>query len=168
MLLEQIPILIVEALKFIFPAYCANAAPVIFGGGTPLDLDTKFLDGQPVFGRNKTFRGFFAGLILGSLVGIVEHTVFQQYPIFYGFFLALGALTGDLAGSFIKRRIGLSPGAPLPIIDQVDFVFGAFLFAFLFAFPSWEIFLAVLLLTLPIHFLTNVFAYILGMKDKPW
>ena len=172
--IEQIAFLAAETLVFIFPAYCANAAPVLFGGGKPLDLGGKFLDGKPVFGRNKTFRGFFAGLLIGTLVGIIEHFIFQhytafvQYPVFSGFFLALGALIGDLTGSFIKRRIGLSPGAPLPVIDQVDFVFGAFFLSFAFTSPSWSILLMALLLTLPIHFLTNVFAYILGVKNKPW
>ncbi|MEM3668874.1 MAG: CDP-archaeol synthase, partial [Candidatus Bathyarchaeia archaeon] len=42
--------LIIEALKFIFPAYCANAVPVITGGGLPIDLDKKFFDGKPIFG----------------------------------------------------------------------------------------------------------------------
>jgi CDP-2,3-bis-(O-geranylgeranyl)-sn-glycerol synthase len=168
MMAEPIILLIAEALKFIFPAYCANAAPVLFGGGKPLDFGGRFPDGKPIFGKNKTFRGFFTGLLLGSLVGVGEHLLFRQYPVFYGFFLALGALTGDLIGSFIKRRIGLSPGASLPIVDQTDFVFGAFLFAFAFTSPPWDIFLTTLMLTVPIHFLTNAFAYILGVKDKPW
>jgi len=34
--------LIIEALKFIFPAYCANAIPVITGGGYPIDFGKKF------------------------------------------------------------------------------------------------------------------------------
>ena len=29
----DIALLIIEALKFIFPAYCANAVPVLAGGG---------------------------------------------------------------------------------------------------------------------------------------
>ena len=53
---------IAVAMWFIFPAYCANAAPVIFGGGLPIDVGRVFLDGQPIFGPRKTFRGFFAGL----------------------------------------------------------------------------------------------------------
>jgi len=172
--IEQLAFLIAKTLIFIFPAYCANAAPVLFGGGKPLDFGEKFFDGKPVFGRNKTFKGFTAGLLLGTFVGVAEYFVFQHYPtlwhypVFSGFFLASGALIGDLTGSFLKRRIGLSPGSPLPVIDQVDFVFGAFLFSFAFTSPSLSVFLIALLLTLPIHFLTNAFAYMLGVKDKPW
>ena len=48
---------IIEALKFIFPAYCANAAPVIFGGGKPLDRGKKFVDGKPILGRIRHLEG---------------------------------------------------------------------------------------------------------------
>ena len=40
----DIAILIVEALKFIFPAYCANAVPVIAGGGQPMDFGKNFFE----------------------------------------------------------------------------------------------------------------------------
>ena len=40
----EITQLIVEALKFIFPAYCANATPVLAGGGTPMDFGKNFND----------------------------------------------------------------------------------------------------------------------------
>ena len=67
----DIAILIVEALKFIFPAYCANAVPVIAGGGTPMDFGKNFFDGKPILGKNKTFQGFFSGLIIGTTAGLV-------------------------------------------------------------------------------------------------
>jgi len=162
--------LIIEAFKFILPAYSANAVPVIFGGGCPLDLGRNFLDGKPIFGKNKTFRGFFFGLILGSVVGLAESIFFSDYPIFFGFVLSLGALSGDLAGAFLKRRLGLAPGQLLPIVDQVDFIVGAILFSFLFSFPilSFELILVVLIITPPIHLLTNFGAYKLGLKSNPW
>ncbi len=37
----DIALLIIEALKFIFPAYCANATPVLAGGGTKMDFGQK-------------------------------------------------------------------------------------------------------------------------------
>lgn len=136
--------LLLDALKFIFPAYCANAAPVIFGGGRPLDFGRKFYDGRPILGGNKTFRGFFSGLSIGTAVGIAESLIFG-YPFYFGFLLALGALTGDLAGAFLKRRIGIPPGEILPVVDQVDFVIGAFVFALPLKMLSLELALAVLL-----------------------
>lgn len=159
--------ILIEALKFIFPAYCANAVPVIFGGGKPLDLGKNLPDGKPVFGKNKTFKGFFAGLIVGTLVGLGETLVFH-FPLTFGFLLSLGALLGDLAGAFLKRRLGFEPGAKLLIADQLDFVFGAFLFSVLVLPPSLIVMFVVVLITPPIHLSTNYIAYKLGVKSKPW
>jgi CDP-2,3-bis-(O-geranylgeranyl)-sn-glycerol synthase len=61
---ESIINIMYDALYLIFPAYCANAAPVIFGGGSPIDAGKIFLDGRPILGSRKTIRGFFAGLVI--------------------------------------------------------------------------------------------------------
>ena len=159
--------LIIEALKFIFPAYCANSIPVITGGGLPLDFGKNFIDGKPIFGKNKTFRGFFSGLIVGTSVGFVENVFFRS-PILLGLFLSLGALTGDLTGAFIKRRFGFSPGDLLPVVDQVDFIIGAILFSLPIYLQTFELLITVLIVTPPIHLLTNFAAYKLGLKSNPW
>lgn len=160
---------VIDALKFIFPAYCANAVPVILGGGLPIDFGKKLFDDKPIFGENKTFRGFFVGLIAGTGVGLIESMIFG-YPIGFGVLLSLGALVGDLTGSFIKRRLGLSPGGVLPVVDQVDFVLGAIVFSLPVYSESlsWNLVLTVLILTPPIHLLTNFGAYKLGLKSNPW
>jgi len=165
--------LIIEALAFIFPAYCANAVPVITGGGLPIDFGKKFLDGKSIFGKNKTFRGFFSGLAIGTTVGFVEGAFFH-YPasgqeVLFGFLLSLGALFGDLAGAFIKRRFGLAPGDLLPVIDQVDFIVGAILFSLpLQIVRGWELIVTVLIITYTKHLLTNFAAYKFGFKNNPW
>ncbi len=165
----ELLLLIAEALKFILPAYCANAIPVVTAGGYPLDFGKKFLDGKPIFGKNKTFRGFFFGLATGTLVGLAESIVFE-YSLLFGFLLSLGALFGDLCGAFVKRRLKLAPGDKLPIVDQIDFVLGALLFSLPVSlhFLSRELVLTVLVITLPLHLLTNFVAYKLGLKDNPW
>jgi len=168
----EITQLIITALAFIFPAYCANALPVIAGGGLPIDFGKKFLDGKSIFGKNKTFRGFFSGLALGTAVGFVEGAFFHYpgtgQPVLFGFLLSLGALFGDLAGAFLKRRLGMAPGDLLPVIDQVDFIVGAILFSLPLGIVFWELVIAVLVITPPIHLLTNFVAYKLGVKNNPW
>lgn len=159
--------LLIDALKFIFPAYCANAIPVVTGGGYPIDFGKNFLDRRPIFGKNKTFQGFFYGLVVGTAVGLAESIVFG-YPLLFGLMLSLGALLGDLAGAFVKRRLGLKPGDMLPIIDQVDFTVGAILLSFFILNLSLELILVVLIITPPIHLLTNFVAYKLGLKTNPW
>jgi CDP-2,3-bis-(O-geranylgeranyl)-sn-glycerol synthase len=163
---------VIEALKFIFPAYCANAVPVIVGGGRPMDFGRNFLDGKPLLGKNKTFRGFFSGLAVGALAGLAETAVFgfTSFPILLGVLLSFGALVGDLTGAFIKRRHGLAPGKSLPIVDQIDFIVGAILLSLPVSISllTWEVVLAVLFITPPVHLLTNFGAYKLGLKSNPW
>ena len=159
--------LIVEALKFIFPAYCANAVPVITGGGRPLDFGKNFFDGKPIFGKNKTLRGFIFGLAIGTAAGAVESLLFG-YPALFSLLSPLGALMGDLAGAFIKRRLGIAPGNLLPIIDQIDFVLGALLFSLPLMMIYWQLAVAVLIITPPIHLFTNFLAYKIGLKRHPW
>jgi CDP-2,3-bis-(O-geranylgeranyl)-sn-glycerol synthase len=167
--------LVIEALKFIFPAYCANATPVLAGGGTKMDFGRNFVDGKRIFGDNKTFRGFFFGWGVGLLVGLVEGFAFgfNNYPVLFSVLIPLGALLGDLTGAFIKRRLSITPGGLLPIVDQIDFVVGAVVFALplaLISWPglSWEVIVTVLLITPPIHLLTNFLAYKLKLKKNPW
>ena len=163
----DIAALIIEALKFIFPAYCANGAPVLGGGGKPLDFGKNLSDGKRVFGANKTFRGFFFGLGIGVAVGVVDCLVFG-FPWLFAVLTPLGALLGDLAGAFLKRRLNIAPGGLLPIVDQIDFVVGALVFSLPLMMISWETAVTVLLITPPIHLLTNYFAYKLKLKKNPW
>jgi CDP-2,3-bis-(O-geranylgeranyl)-sn-glycerol synthase len=163
----EIALLIVEAFKFIFPAYCANATPVLAGGGAKMDFGKNFYDGKRVLGDNKTFRGFFFGLAIGIVVGLVECFLFG-FPILFSLLTPLGALSGDLAGAFIKRRLGIAPGGLLPVIDQVDFVIGAVVFSIPLAIMTWELAVLVLLITPPIHLFTNFLAYKMRLKSNPW
>jgi CDP-2,3-bis-(O-geranylgeranyl)-sn-glycerol synthase len=163
----DIATLIVEALKFIFPAYCANGAPVLAGGGLPMDFGKNFVDGKRVFGSNKTFRGFFFGLAVGVGVGLIEWMLFD-YPLLFSLLSPLGALLGDLTAAFLKRRLNIAPGGLLPIIDQVDFVVGALVFSLPLGIIYWELAVAVLIITPPIHLLTNFCAYKLKLKKNPW
>jgi CDP-2,3-bis-(O-geranylgeranyl)-sn-glycerol synthase len=159
--------LVVESVKLIFPAYCANAAPVLAGGGSPMDFGKNFVDGRRVFGKNKTFRGFFFGLAIGIFVGAVEVVLFD-YPLLFAVLSPLGALFGDLAGAFLKRRLNIAPGELLPVVDQVDFVVGAIVFSLPLSIISLELAVAMLIITPPIHLLTNFAAYKLKLKNNPW
>jgi CDP-2,3-bis-(O-geranylgeranyl)-sn-glycerol synthase len=174
----DIALIIIEALKFIFPAYCANGTPVLAGGGTRMDFGKNFIDGKRIFGNNKTFRGFFFGWGVGFAVGLMEGFAFgfQNFPVWFSLLIPLGALLGDLTGAFIKRRIGIAPGGLLPIVDQIDFVVGAVVFSLPLALigwqvgapPFWQVALTVLLITPPIHLFTNFLAYKMKLKRNPW
>ncbi|WXG43084.1 MAG: CDP-2,3-bis-(O-geranylgeranyl)-sn-glycerol synthase [Promethearchaeati archaeon SRVP18_Atabeyarchaeia-1] len=173
---------------FVFPAYAANAVPVLVGGGKPMDFGRDFFDGRRVFGDGKTIRGFAGGIIGGLLVGIFEsfvssRVIFElgkltilssisietlQCTLSRALLLSLGALTGDLLGSFIKRRMGFRRGAPAPVLDQLTFLVVAFaLVSFVFPVP-WEYVIILVVATPLIHLLTNGLSYLLGLKRVPW
>jgi CDP-2,3-bis-(O-geranylgeranyl)-sn-glycerol synthase len=157
--------LIVQALWFILPAYFANATPVLiskaFRGKFPIDFGKKMKDGEPVFGPGKTWPGFIIAVMIGTLVGFLQHRFAA------GFLLSLGALLGDLIKSFFKRRLKIARGKSWPVADQLDFVIGALLLASIVEVPSWEIIVLVFILTPPIHLLGNVLNYFFKLK-KEW
>jgi len=151
-----------QSLWFFLPAYVANATPVVLGGGTPMDLGRNFLDGRRILGDGKTFRGVILAIAAGTLIGAL-----QLRPLI-GFVMALGAMLGDLAVSFIKRRLGMERGAPLPVGDQLDFVAGAIALTGLVVSIPLSYIVAIVIVTPPIHLGTNALAYILKLKKKPW
>ncbi|KXB09165.1 hypothetical protein AKJ35_00480 [candidate division MSBL1 archaeon SCGC-AAA833F18] len=157
-----------ESVWFILPAYVANATPVVLGGGARINGGKHFMNGRPIFGAGKTIRGFLTGLITGSLAGVLQGFIVGDlctYPML-GFLLALGALLGDLAGSFIKRRAGIRQGGAAPGLDQLGFLVVALLLALPIMTPSWEMVLVLVLITPPIHFVTNLGGYALGLKSR--
>ena len=173
--------LIFKSLLYILPAYVANAAACIFGGGTPVDLGRKFLDGRRILGNGVTYRGFFFGLLFGCITATLEAILLNldlvgtshfYYKVFkwlcLGFLLSLGALFGDMVGSFIKRRLGIERGKPAPLLDQLDFVLFAILFAYPFAPITLEMVVIILVITPLIHLSGNIVAYLLGIKSMWW
>lgn len=154
-------------MLFIGPAYFANAAPLILGGGRTLDGGRTLSDGQPVFGSHKTIRGTIAGIFVGTLVGLGESFVDSRLA-FAGFMIAVGAVLGDLFGAFVKRRLKVEPGRSFPILDQLDFILGSVLFGYPFFQVGLASIVLVVVVTPPIHLATNYGAYLLGIKKTRW
>jgi len=168
---------IVSLILFLIPVYVANAIPVVLGGGKPLDLGVKWIDGKPLFGNGKTVRGFIAGVFAGTLAGIII-TQFYLLPFFasaelqfFGAFaLSLGTMLGDAAGSFVKRRFGIDSGKPF-FLDSIMFL--VFALALVYPFAELSLYeplnlLFFLVLTVVLHPLTNFIANRAGLKNVPW
>ena len=85
----------------------SNGIPVLFPGRTPIDLGQKHDDGNRFFGPGKTIRGFIAGVLVGTLSGILLALIWPAFlPVLsfnekaeLSFLLAFGAMAGDLLGS---------------------------------------------------------------------
>ena len=98
----------------------ANASPVIaklFLGKTyarPIDGNTRFIDGRPLFGPSKTIRGLVVALLLTALAAPL---IGLQFKI--GLLVAAAAMAGDLLSSFLKRRLGFAPSSKATGLDQI-------------------------------------------------
>lgn len=97
-----------------------NGAPILctkFAGKRfdfPVDGNQSFMDGRPVLGPSKTFRGIVSALMTSILIG----SIFAM-PVLTS--LAFGALSmaGDMTSSFLKRRMGLASSSMALGLDQV-------------------------------------------------
>jgi CDP-2,3-bis-(O-geranylgeranyl)-sn-glycerol synthase len=187
----QILIIISEGVWLIFPAYIANSSAVIFGHGTPIDFGKNFSDGRRIFGDGKTWFGLVGGTFAGIAFafGQILSASFQYPDHHWGYgpalnaciiaiLIPIGALFGDLLGSFYKRRRGLSRGQKIAFLDIYDLIIGVFILLLIFRF-NWfyETFLdgtrliallTVLILTPILHRFTNIIGFKLGKKKEPW
>ncbi len=172
--------IIILALWLMLPAYVANPAAVVFGGGTPIDFGKNWRDGRRILGDGKTFRGLIGGTACGIIIGLLQRQISQVGDILITpsliaiVTLSFGALFGDIVKSFFKRRLGLARGAKLPLFDQLDFVIGAWVLTYAFD-PQWFtqnfeplIIITVLILTPVLHRLTNIIGYYIRLKKEPW
>ena len=80
----------------------------------PLDCGVVFIDGRPLFGHSKTIRGIVLAVLVttaGAPLIDLDWTI--------GFVVGGLAMVGDLASSFLKRRIALPPSSRASGLDQV-------------------------------------------------
>ena len=118
MTMEQVHILL--DFKLLLLLGCANTMPIVAFHlckdrfSAPIDLGRNFLDGRPIFGPHKTWRGLVASVIGTWLAAIILHV-----DLVLGVLLALWSMVGDMIASFIKRRLGLKSGARCTGVDQV-------------------------------------------------
>lgn len=177
-----------SCLYFFLPAYFANMAPPIAKKlgilnffAVPVDFNKK-IKGKPIFGNHKTWRG-----IIGSFIGaflaiflqrflfhfqffkeISQLNYFENKVLFVAFLMALGQIIGDLGFAFIKRRIGLLPGAPFFPFDQTNYVIGNFLILqplFHFSFSFWA---TIFFSTFFLHLIVNRLGFHLKIHQAKW
>ena len=187
----EILIIISEGVWLIFPAYIANSSAVLFGHGKPVDMGRKMKDGRRIFCDGKTWYGLLGGTLAGIAFGFGQilgsgiqypkhHWGYGPVPNAYliAVLIPVGALLGDLLGSFIKRRLGHKRGEQIFGLDIYDLVIGVFILLLIFQFFwFYETFLdgirlialvTILILTPLLHRFTNIIGYKLGKKKEPW
>ena len=187
----QVLVIISEGVWVIFPAYIANSSAVIFGHGNPIDFGKKLRDQSRIFGDGKTWYGLVGGILAGIAFGFGQilgsglrfpehHWGYGPSPNAYlvAILIPIGALLGDLLGSFIKRRRGLGRGEKIAFLDIYDLLIGVFILILIFQF-NWfystfidgiriAALLFILILTPLLHRFTNIIGFKLGKKKEPW
>jgi CDP-2,3-bis-(O-geranylgeranyl)-sn-glycerol synthase len=162
---------IAQLVYFMAPAYVANMAPPFskYWKGWNAPIHRRLL------GTNKTVVGFLvavAGSVLTTLVqsligwrgSIVDYEPWLTLGVLFG----VGAMLGDMAKSFVKRRVGIAPGKSWFPFDQIDFVIGALLFVGRRASLSSVDVVFILALSILGHIAANHVGYWLGVRPAKW
>mgnify|MGYP001275101873 FL=1 len=194
--LEELSLLnaIITVLWIMGPAYIANSVAVLTGGKYPIDQGRTLSDGNRILGDGKTWSGVLGGTLGGIMFGIIldtgdgrtilerltgeEHvqSLWSENPAIVFFLLSFGALFGDMAASFYKRRQNLLRGDKFAILDMYDFIFMSLLLCIIFQrdwllswiLDGWAPLFTVLILTPFLHRGVNIIGYNIGVKNEPW
>src|SRR5438034_11556900 len=119
--------------------------------------------------------GFVLGVVAATLTTLVQWLVawtgsivtYEDWPLL-GVLFGAGAMAGDSAKSFFKRRLGVEPGRPWIPFDQLDFVLGALVLVVARVALAWADVVTILLLSFCGHILVNHLGYWLGVRDTRW
>lgn len=162
---------IVALFYVMLPAYAANMAAAVakFWPGWNRPISRRWL------GDHKTVVGFLGGVTAAIVTSYVQsqipwsaHGLQPSDWVALGGAQGVGAMVGDAAKSFFKRRVGIAPGHPWIPADELDFIIGALMLSWPWLqLRPMEVAL-VLGFTFAAHVATNHAAFHLGIRDAKW
>ncbi len=179
--------------------------PVIFAGAfnmlftktrlyqktnAPIDRNRIFIDGQRIFGDNKTWAGFVSMIIIcmivqclwGAFCNLIHITYRNElyadydnevwFNLIAGFLFGLAYMAFELPNSFIKRRLKIVPGKTSKgikggiffVVDQIDSLIGVILVLFCFSHMSIYKYCFYIFLGAFTHILVNLVLYKLHIR----
>jgi len=147
----------------------ANGAPILTRWlfkdrfNLAVDFGKKLPDANRLFGSSKTWRGIIAALFSTAIAA----WLLSLSPL-TGLLVASYAVLGDLASSFTKRRLSMSPSSMAPLLDQVpESLFPALMMQHTFNLDL----LSVIQLVLTFVIIELVLSHILykwGLRKRPY
>ncbi|HAA43086.1 MAG TPA: CDP-archaeol synthase [Ruminiclostridium sp.] len=168
-------------------------APIFNFMKKPIDGGMCIWDGKRLFGDNKTWKGFFGMMLGGTFLTIIwglicgTNEFFEVNNFMYatrentiGYNGIMGLSLGfvyavfELPNSFIKRRVGITPGKTAEgfkkvifmFIDQIDSILGCVLVVnMVYKMPLWFYFFYVLMGAVT-HIVINILLYSLKLRDN--
>jgi len=80
----------------------------------PVDGGHRLGDRRRALGASKTVIGLAAALLVTMAGGLL-----LGFDWWIGLLIGVAAMAGDLASSFVKRRLGRPPNAKVPLLDEL-------------------------------------------------
>ena len=176
--------IILKGLYIMLPGIGANMTPVFVKGvfkklAVPVDFGKK-INGKPIFGANKTYRGIIFGVLVAILIAYAQYILysygfFRKFSLLdysnwpaVGFLVGFGVMSGDLANSFFKRRLGIKPGRPFFPFDQLNAAIGGIIFISFVYTPPFGVITAVIISSFVMSLIINLLGYYLGLREIKW
>jgi hypothetical protein len=129
----------------------------------PIDAGVVLADGQPLLGTSKTIRGLVLGVLVTPLAAVLVGLSWQV-----GLLIGISAMAGDLASSFLKRRMGLRPSSMAMGLDQIpESALPLFAARLLLPVSVLDILVGTMLFFFG-SLLASRFMFKLGLRDKPY
>jgi hypothetical protein len=158
----------VHILAITFLLIVANGAPVVLSklmGPTAnwrIDCGITLPDGRPLFGTTKTWRGLVAAIVTTALVARL-----LGFSWLEGASIGVGAMAGDLASSFLKRRLGFDSSARAILLDQLpEALIPMWVLNAGFGY-SWAVLLPAAMLFVLVDITMSPLLYRLGLRRVP-
>jgi|GEM_PF-1570099 CDP-diglyceride synthetase len=156
------------------------------GGGVAKLLHAPLCDTTVSFrylGPNKTVAAYYVGPVLAFIVLYAEYLLVDGdvslgQKISIATIVGIAVVSGDHIKSFIKRRLGISPGAPWVPWDQIDYAIGGCLgyhIAWSYFDYEWElwnyewlVFLSIAVLAAITKPIGNYLSFLAGLRRDRW
>ena len=158
----------------------------------PIDNGKSFIDGKRIFGDNKTWKGVIGYVLFNTVFTVlcglickaasfegydffyIEHSNTVLYNIIVGILLGLAYSLFELPNSFLKRRIGITPGkttsgfykAFFVFLDQADSIFGCALVVWFFYDLGILLYFLYVLIGAATHIIINMLLYFAGLRKN--
>lgn len=181
------PVIIAGVLNMI---WCKSK--VMKWAKVPMDFGKTLSDNKRIFGDNKTWKGFFGYILLNTICALLWGAVcrtagIEELNFFYannkntflfnlliGILLGLGYALFELPNSFLKRRLGITPGKTISgawraffiVLDQADSIFGCALVVWLFYDLGIRLYLLYVLVGAFTHIIFNMLLYFCKLRKN--
>ena len=156
-------------IKIFWLLLLANGTPIIARdllkniASWPLDFGYRFVDGRPLLGYSKTWRGLLLSMLVCGAIA-----PFLGFSVALAIQFSLLSLLGDLLASFYKRRLGLAESSRFRILD----IFPESLLPLIVLYDSLAINALEAAIVVLLFFLTEIYLspilYKLHIRKRPY